>query len=64
MAENVQYYTYISTPMGNSKEFLEQWNTIKGVKDTLGLLDSWISNATMHLGDIEQSYHLDTKSHY
>ena len=62
MTQNVHYYTHISTPMGNTKDFLEQWNTIKGVQDTMRLLDEWISNATTHLGDIEESYHLDTKS--
>lgn len=54
----------MSQPMGNTKEFLDQWNTIKGVQDTLRLLDEWINNATRHLIDIEEAYHLDTKSHF
>lgn len=53
MAENVQYYTYVSAPMGNSREFGDQWNTIRGVQDTLKLLNDWIANATTHLIDIE-----------
>ena len=64
MVENVQYYTYVSAPMGNSREFGDQWNTIQGVQETLKLLNEWISNATTHLIDIEQAYHLDAKAHH